>query len=115
MLATQNPIEQEGTYPLPEAQLDRFHVQGRSALSVAGRNERSRQPHDPQEGRASLQKLIGPRILELRNVLDKVVVADPFRDFAVRLVLATHPASEFATEEMRKYVRWGASPRGRSR
>jgi MoxR-like ATPase len=55
--------------------------------------------------------LNGPRILELRSVLDKVVVADPLRDFAVRLVLSTHPTSEFATEKIKKFVRWGASPR----
>ena len=60
-----------------------------------------------------LQKIVdGPRIMELRTVLDKVVVADPLRDFAVRLVLSTHPTSEFATERIKRYVRWGASPRG---
>ncbi len=51
------------------------------------------------------------RILGLRKVLDKVVVADPIRDYAVRLVLSTHPGTDFATDEVRKYVRWGASPR----
>ena len=58
------------------------------------------------------QKLLdSDRILALRKVLDKVVVADPIRDFAVRLVLSTHPGTDFATDEVRKYVRWGASPR----
>ena len=52
------------------------------------------------------------RILQLRQVLDKVVVADPIRDYAVRLVLATHPDSEFAPERIKRYVKWGASPRG---
>src|SRR5690606_29803003 len=51
------------------------------------------------------------RILQLRGVLDKVVVADPLRDFAVRLVLSTHPDTEFATDEVRRFVKWGASPR----
>jgi MoxR-like ATPase len=53
----------------------------------------------------------GDMILSLRKTLDKVVVADPVRDYSVRLVLATHPDSEVATEKVRKYVRWGASPR----
>ena len=52
------------------------------------------------------------RILQLRQMLDKVVVADPIRDYAVRLVLATHPDSEFAPERIKRYVKWGASPRG---
>jgi MoxR-like ATPase len=111
VLATQNPIEQEGTYPLPEAQLDRFMFKVEVPfLSRAEMNE--------VVNRTILKKatdltkiLNGPRILELRTVLDKVVVADPLRDFAVRLVLSTHPTSEFATEKIKKFVRWGASPR----
>ena len=55
--------------------------------------------------------LTSERILELRKVLDKVVVAEPLRDYAVRLVLSTHPDTEFATDDVRKYIRWGASPR----
>ncbi|MEZ6145520.1 MAG: hypothetical protein R3B91_08930 [Planctomycetaceae bacterium] len=51
------------------------------------------------------------RILKLREVLSKVVVADPIRDFACRLVLATHPESEFATQDVQRFVKWGASPR----
>ena len=53
----------------------------------------------------------GARILYLRTVLDRVVVSDPMRDYACRLVLATHPDSEFAPERVKKYLRWGASPR----
>jgi MoxR-like ATPase len=111
VLATQNPIEQEGTYPLPEAQLDRFMFKVEVPfLSRAEMNEvvsRTILKKGPE-----LHKIVdGPRILELRGVLDKVVVADPLRDFAVRLVLSTHPTSEFATERVKQYVRWGASPR----
>ena len=63
-------------------------------------------------GGAEVPKIMdGPRILELRAVLEKVVVADPIRDFAVRLVLATHPESEFAGDPVRRFVKWGASPR----
>jgi MoxR-like ATPase len=111
VLATQNPIEQEGTYPLPEAQLDRFMFKVEVPfLSRAELNE--------VVSRTILRKqveigkiLSGARIMELRGVLEKVVVADPIRDFAVRLVLATHPGSEFATEQVKRFVRWGASPR----
>ena len=111
VLATQNPIEQEGTYPLPEAQLDRFMFK----VSVPFLNRREmnevvsrtilRQPVD------LAQVLTGPRILELRKILDHVVVADPMRDYAVRLVLATHPDTDGAPESVKKFVKWGASPR----
>ena len=112
VLATQNPIEQEGTYPLPEAQLDRFMFK----LNVASLN---RTELNEVVTRTILQRSLSvakivdaARILQLRQVLDKVVVADPIRDFAVRLVLATHPDSEFAPEKIKRYVKWGASPRG---
>jgi MoxR-like ATPase len=111
VLATQNPIEQEGTYPLPEAQLDRFMFK----LNVPFLN---RADLNEVVSRTIIQKVVdvtkvmdGDRILTLRRILEKVVVADPMRDYSVRLVLATHAGSEFAPETVRKYVRWGASPR----
>jgi len=111
VLATQNPIEQEGTYPLPEAQLDRFMFKvevpflTRAELNeVVSRTILKRQVELPKQ-------LTGPRILQLRQVLDKVVVSDQARDYACRLVLATHPQTEFATDKIRQFVRWGASPR----
>lgn len=111
VLATQNPIEQEGTFPLPEAQLDRFMFKVVVPfLSRAELNE--------VVNRTILKKrfeatpvLDGARILHLRTVLDRVVVSDPMRDYACRLVLATHPDSEYATDRIRKFFRWGASPR----
>jgi MoxR-like ATPase len=111
VLATQNPLEQEGTYPLPEAQLDRFMFKlNVPFLNRAELNEVVRRT--TLGGGAQVAKIIdGPRILELRSVLEKVVVADPIRDFAVRLVLATHPESEFAGDPVRRFVKWGASPR----
>jgi len=111
VLATQNPIEQEGTFPLPEAQLDRFMFKvdvtflSREDLNEVVNRTILKQPIVP------VKLLSSERILELRKVLDKVVVAEPIRDYAVRLVLSTHPESEFATEDVRKYIRWGASPR----
>ena len=111
VLATQNPIEQEGTYPLPEAQLDRFMFK----LTV---------PFPDQSelndivARTILRPVVdvdkvldGPAILELRKILDQVVCADAMRDYACRLVLATHPASDLASDQVRRYIRWGASPR----
>jgi MoxR-like ATPase len=111
VLATQNPIEQEGTYPLPEAQLDRFLFK----VSV------------PFPTRADLNEIlnrttIGEKIepakvldaagiLEFRQTLKQVVVADHIRDYAVRLVLATHPETPEAPEKVKRFVKWGASPR----
>jgi MoxR-like ATPase len=111
VLATQNPIEQEGTYPLPEAQLDRFMFKlNVPFLNRAELNEMVRRT--TLGGGAAVEKIIdGPRILELRAVLEKVVVADPVRDFAVRLVLATHPEAVESGETVRRFVKWGASPR----
>ena len=111
VLATQNPLEQEGTYPLPEAQLDRFMFKidvpflNRAELNeVVLRTTLTRHVDVPKI-------LDGPRILELRAILEKVVVADPLRDYAVRLVLATHPNADESAENVRRFVKWGASPR----
>ncbi len=111
VMATQNPIEQEGTYPLPEAQLDRFMFKvevpfpNRSEINEVVSRTILKRP-------VELQKLLdSAQIMELRSVLDKVVVADPMRDYAVRLILSTHPDTEFASEDIKRFIRWGASPR----
>ncbi|TWT52341.1 ATPase family associated with various cellular activities (AAA) [Thalassoglobus neptunius] len=111
VMATQNPLEQEGTYPLPEAQLDRFLFKiDVPFVSLTELNEIVNRTILRQ--RVELQKLLdGPRILHLRTILNKVVVAEPIRDFACRLVLATHPETEFSPEGVKKFIRWGASPR----
>jgi MoxR-like ATPase len=111
VMATQNPIEQEGTYPLPEAQLDRFMFKVQVPfLSHKDLNEVVSRTILKQP--VELPKLLdSDRILKLRDVMNKVVVADPIRDYAVRLVLSTHPGSEFAPAEVGRFVRWGASPR----
>jgi MoxR-like ATPase len=111
VLATQNPIEQEGTYPLPEAQLDRFMF--KASVPYLNRQELNEVVNRTILGRqVQLDKVMdGDRILALRRVLDNVVVADPIRDYAVRLVLATHPDGQASPEGIRRYVRWGASPR----
>ena len=111
VMATQNPLEQEGTYVLPEAQLDRFIFKidvpclDRDELNEVVSRTILKQP-------VEVAKVMdGETILKMREVLNKVVVADPIRDYAVRIVLATHADSEFATEKVQQYVRWGASPR----
>ena len=111
VLATQNPIEQEGTFPLPEAQLDRFMF--KVVVPFLSRNELNEVVSRTILRRAmEVEKVIdGPRILHLRTVLDRVVVSDPMRDYACRLVLSTHPDTEFAPEHVQQYLRWGASPR----
>jgi MoxR-like ATPase len=111
VLATQNPIEQEGTYPLPEAQLDRFMF--KLNVPFLNRDELNDVVSRTILNQGTeLQKILNAeRILSLRRILDHVVVADPIRDYAVRMVLATHPNSEFGPERVRRYVKWGASPR----
>jgi MoxR-like ATPase len=111
VLATQNPLEQEGTYPLPEAQLDRFMYkidvpfQTRAEMNEVVNRTILREP-------VEVNKVMdGPGILQMRHVMDHVVVAEPIRDYAVRLVLGTHPDSELATDQVRRFVKWGASPR----
>lgn len=111
VMATQNPVEQEGTFPLPEAQLDRFLF--KIEVPFPNREELNEVvTRTILKQAVTLGQLIdGPQIMAFRNTLKKVVVADAIRDYAVRLVLATHPNSEFAPERVRRYVRWGASPR----
>lgn len=111
VLATQNPLEQEGTYPLPEAQLDRFMFKvdvpflNREELNEVITRTILRQAIEVD------QVITGDRIVELMHILDKVVVPDPMRDYAARIVLATHPDTEYASNDVKQYVRWGASPR----
>jgi len=112
VLATQNPIEQEGTYPLPEAQLDRFFYKvlagypTRAELNtVLDRTTRS--SHD-----GAAQVINGPRILEMQRLVREVVIAPHVQDYAVRLVLATHPQGPHAAEAANKWLRFGAGPRG---
>jgi MoxR-like ATPase len=112
VMATQNPIEQEGTYPLPEAQLDRFFFKvlvgysSRAELStILDRTTRGEQ--------ITVHKVMdGPEILRWQQTVREVIVAPHVQDYIVRLVLATHPGGEFAQAVTAKYIRWGASPRG---
>jgi MoxR-like ATPase len=112
VMATQNPIEQEGTYPLPEAQLDRFFfklVVGYSTrdemAAILDRTTRNQWP-TPE------QVMSGEDIRRYQQLVREALVAPPVQDYAIRLVLATHPGGAFATAATGKYIRCGASPRG---
>ncbi|MER3440926.1 MAG: AAA family ATPase [Gemmataceae bacterium] len=112
VLATQNPIEQEGTYPLPEAQLDRFFykliVPYSRREEIAVILERTTRAQSPRA-----QKVMdGTEIVQWQQFVREVLIAQPVQDYLIRLVLATHPQGEFAVEETNRYLRYGASPRG---
>ena len=111
VVATQNPIEQEGTYPLPEAQLDRFMF--KVVVPFLNREELNEVvSRTILRTAVEIPKLLdSDRIMALRKILEKVVVTDALRDYAVRLVLATHPGTDFAPPRIRQFVKWGASPR----
>jgi MoxR-like ATPase len=111
VMATQNPIEQEGTYPLPEAQLDRFFFK----LEV-GYSSRSELSEIINRTTAGVQPKIdavldGPTILAHQQLVRRVIIAPHVQDYAVRVVLATHPQGELATPMVNQFLRFGASPR----
>ena len=112
VLATQNPIEQEGTYPLPEAQLDRFLFKLNVGYST--RNDLAEVLRRTTEtGKYEAGKVIdGASLLKYRTFVRQALVAPPVLDYAVRVNLATIPNAEFSTPATNKYVRFGASPRG---
>ena len=111
VMATQNPIEQEGTYPLPEAQLDRFlfkllvgYSDRDQLAAIVDRTTR----HETIE---PAQVMDGEEILRWQGLVREVILADHLRDYLVRLVLATHPEGVYALPAANKFIRWGASPR----
>jgi MoxR-like ATPase len=111
VLATQNPIEQEGTYPLPEAQLDRFMF---NVVIEYPSAEEERRILSATTGTADPRidaVASGEEIERLHMVVRDVPAADNVVDFAVRLVRASRPTAEEASEAVRKWVRWGAGPR----
>ena len=111
VLATQNPIEMEGTYPLPEAQLDRFmfkiDVYFPSTDELVEVFNRTTGAADPKASK----RVDGARILQMRDLARKVPIASHVGDYVARLVVATHSESESAPPMVRRYVRYGASPR----
>jgi MoxR-like ATPase len=112
VLATQNPIEMEGTYPLPEAQLDRFLLKLNATYPDAGELSEIVDRTTGAPMPAIEPVLNTGELLELRELTRSVVIANHVKDYAIRMVLATHAVNGHATPMARRYVRHGASPRG---
>jgi MoxR-like ATPase len=112
VMATQNPIDQEGTYPLPEAQLDRFFF--KILVGYPSAEELTEVLSRTTAGaRAQVARVLNREsLLELMNLVREVPVASHVKDYAVRLVLATHPRTETAVPISTQYLRFGSSPRG---
>jgi MoxR-like ATPase len=111
VMATQNPIEQEGTYPLPEAQLDRFFF--KLVVGYSTRDDLSTIVERTTRGVTvePAKVMDGREIIKWQKLIRDVILAEHVRDYIVRLTLATHNGGEFAAEVTNQYVRWGASPR----
>jgi MoxR-like ATPase len=112
VMATQNPIDQEGTYPLPEAQLDRFFF--KLLVGYPSSPELTEVLTRTTEGvKAQIDKVLNrERLLELMTLVRQVPVASHVKDYAVRLVMATHAKTENAAPIANQYLRFGSSPRG---
>jgi MoxR-like ATPase len=112
VMATQNPIDQEGTYPLPEAQLDRFFFKilvGYPSAEELGEVL----TRTTTRSKAQVQKVVAREtLIELMGLVREVPIASHVQDYAVRLVLATHPKTETAAPISSQYLRFGSSPRG---
>jgi MoxR-like ATPase len=112
VLATQNPLEMEGTYPLPEAQLDRFFMKLKvdyptvdSLHTILNRTTKNQEP--------KVERVLGQgEVLDMRKTVRAVPIARPIQDYAIRITLATHPQPPHAHALTMKYVRYGSSPRG---
>ena len=112
VMATQNPIEQEGTYPLPEAQLDRFLF--KLVVGYSTREELATIVDRTTRGvQLEPEKVMdGGEIKKWQQLIREVILADHVRDYIVRLTLATHPYGPHALPITNQYLRWGSSPRG---
>ncbi len=112
VIATQNPVEQDGTYPLPEAQLDRFMV--KLLVSYPGEEEYlGILQRTTGTAKSAIQPVSsGPEIMRMRGIVRAVPVSEQVQRYAVRLVMATQPNSPYATAEVNRVVALGASPRG---
>ncbi len=111
VLATQNPIEQEGTYPLPEAQLDRFMFNIQLNYPAFA-DELNIVKNTTSNKTTQLQKIIhADDIQYFQKLIREIPVTDNVLEYAVKLVAKTRPNTEFATEPVNKYISWGAGPR----
>jgi len=111
VLATQNPIEQEGTYPLPEAQLDRFMFNLKVDYPSFNEEVEIVKNTTSNINNSVSEVLSSSEILKIQNLIRQIPVADNVVEYAVKLVAKTRPDSDFATEDVKKYLSWGAGPR----
>jgi MoxR-like ATPase len=112
VIATENPLEMEGTYLLPEAQLDRFFL--KLDVPFSSREDLNAildRTTGVQESSVS-RILDGPGLMAARKVVRQVVAAPEVKDYCSRIILATHPEAAGSPDAARRYLRWGASPRG---
>jgi MoxR-like ATPase len=112
VMATQNPLEMEGTYPLPEAQLDRFFVKllvrypkVSDLETILDRTTENLKPK-------AEAVLSGERILAMSQLSRMIPISNDVRRYGIAMIVATHPDHELASDAARKYVRYGSSPRG---
>ncbi|MFR1710514.1 MAG: AAA family ATPase [Clostridium sp.] len=112
VLATQNPIEMEGTYPLPEAQMDRFLF--KLKVNFPSLQElKDIMDITVTNNEVNLESIItGEDILTMRSIIREIPMAEAVKEYALKLILATHPESEYSNDFVKKYVEVGASPRG---
>ena len=111
VLATQNPIEQEGTYPLPEAQLDRFMFNLKVDYPSFNEEVEIVKNTTSNINNSVREVLSSSEILKIQNLIRQIPVADNVVEYAVKLVAKTRPDSDFAPEDVKKYLSWGAGPR----
>lgn len=112
VLATQNPIEMEGTYPLPEAQIDRFffklkmnYPDQKELMEIIDKTTEEYQPE--------LKSVVGTdAIMEMKSLVKQVPIASHVKDYAIQLVMVSHPDNELATPHIKEFVLFGSSPRG---
>ena len=111
VLATQNPIEQEGTYPLPEAQLDRFMFNLKVDYPSFNEEVEIVKNTTSNTNNSVSEVLSSSEIIKIQNLIRKIPVADNVVEYAVKLVAKTRPDSNFAPDDVKKYISWGAGPR----
>ena len=111
VLATQNPIEQEGPYPLPEAQLDRFLFKLNVEFPTLDELKEIMDLTLTNKSLELTNVLEGNEILELRNIIKEIKIAEPVKEYALKLILATHPELENGADIAKRYVEAGAGPR----
>jgi MoxR-like ATPase len=112
VLATQNPIEMEGTYPLPEAQLDRFFFKIRISYPEFKDLETIADLTTSADSHAAQTVCSKEKLLQVRQAARKIIMSPEVKQYAIQIVLATHADSPYGSEMAKKYIRYGASPRG---